>query len=37
MIVAPPSVAYGTNGNPQGGIPKNATLVFVVDILGTSG
>jgi peptidylprolyl isomerase len=37
MIVAPPDVAYGANGSPQGGIPKNATLVFVVDILGTSG
>ncbi len=34
MIVAPPQYGYGAQGNPQGGIPKNATLVFVVDILG---
>ena len=37
MIVAPASDAYGPQGNPQGGIPKNATLVFVVDILGVDG
>jgi peptidylprolyl isomerase len=34
MIVAPPEYAYGARGNPQGGIDKNATLVFVVDVLG---
>ncbi len=34
MIVAPADMAYGEAGNPSGGIPKNATLVFVVDILG---
>jgi peptidylprolyl isomerase len=37
MIVAPADVAYGPQGNPQGGIPKNATLVFVVDVLGVDG
>ncbi|MGZ4466879.1 MAG: FKBP-type peptidyl-prolyl cis-trans isomerase [Nocardioidaceae bacterium] len=37
MIVAPPNKAYGPPGPPQGGIPKNATLVFVVDILGVDG
>ena len=36
MIIAPPSEAYGAQGSPEGGIPKNATLVFVVDILGAS-
>lgn len=36
MIVAPPEMAYGAAGNPSGGIPKNASLVFVVDILGVS-
>lgn len=34
MIVAPPNDAYGAAGSPQGGIGKNATLVFIVDILG---
>ena len=36
MLIAPPSTAYGAQGSPEGGIPKNATLVFVVDLLGTS-
>jgi peptidylprolyl isomerase len=34
MIIAPPTYGYGAAGNPQGGIKGNATLVFVVDILG---
>jgi FKBP-type peptidyl-prolyl cis-trans isomerase len=37
MIVAPPEFGYGAAGSPQGGIKKNATLVFVVDILGVDG
>jgi peptidylprolyl isomerase len=37
MIIAPPKYAYGATGNPQGGISKNATLVFIVDILGVDG
>ena len=37
MIVAPPEYGYGAAGNPQGGIKKNATLVFVVDVLGVDG
>ncbi len=36
MLIAPPSLAYGAQGSPEGGIPKNATLVFLVDILGAS-
>ncbi|MCW2846778.1 MAG: hypothetical protein JWR90_752 [Marmoricola sp.] len=36
MLIAPPSVAYGAAGKPDGGIPKNATLVFVIDVLGVS-
>ena len=32
MLVAPPSAAYGAAG--QGPIPANATLVFVIDVLG---
>lgn len=36
LLIAPPSLAYGAQGSPEGGIPKNATLVFVVDILGAS-
>jgi peptidylprolyl isomerase len=36
MLIAPPALAYGAQGQPDGGIPKNATLVFVVDILGAS-
>jgi peptidylprolyl isomerase len=32
MLVAPPGVAYGAAG--QGPIPANATLVFVIDVLG---
>ena len=35
MIVAPPDMAYGESGS--GGIPPNATLVFVLDVLGVDG
>jgi FKBP-type peptidyl-prolyl cis-trans isomerase FkpA len=27
-LIVPPSLAYGSNGNAQGGIPPNAALVF---------
>jgi FKBP-type peptidyl-prolyl cis-trans isomerase len=29
-LIVPPALAYGSNGNPQGGIPPNAALVFDV-------
>ena len=32
LIIAPPGEAYGARA--QSGIPKNSTLVFVVDVLG---
>ena len=37
MLVIPPSLGYGpAGGNAQAGIGKNDTLVFVVDVLGSS-
>lgn len=33
MIIAPPEMAYGEQGSPPS-IPGNATLVFIVDVLG---
>ena len=32
IAVIPPDMAYGATG--QGSVPANATLVFIVDILG---
>ena len=36
LIIAPPADAYGAEGRPPT-IPKNATLVFVLDVLGVDG
>ena len=34
LLVIPPEDGYGKEGTPDGSIPGNATLVFVVDVLG---
>jgi peptidylprolyl isomerase len=34
LLVIPPDLAYGASGRP--GIPPDATLVFVVDVVGVS-
>lgn len=34
LAVIPPDQGYGQRGVPQAGIPSNASLVFVIDILG---
>lgn len=36
MLIAPPALAYGAQGSGDGEIPKNATLVFLIDVLGAS-
>lgn len=36
VLEIPPDLAYGKEGQPDAGIPKDATLVFVVDILGAA-
>ncbi len=37
MLVVPPELGYGAQGNPQGGIKGDDTLVFVVDVLNRFG
>ena len=32
-LVIPPTLGYGAGGTPDGQIPRNATLIFVVDLL----
>jgi len=32
-VVVPPSLGYGSAGQPQGGIPGNATLIFEIELL----
>jgi peptidylprolyl isomerase len=36
VLEVPPELGYGADGSPDSGIPKNATLVFVIDILGAA-
>jgi peptidylprolyl isomerase len=36
VLEIPPELGYGADGQPDNGIPKNATLVFVIDILGAA-
>lgn len=33
LLVIPPGEAYGKSGQPSAGIPKNATLAFVIDVV----
>lgn len=35
LAVIPPSQAFGSSGNSQGGISGTDTLVFVIDVIGT--
>ncbi len=37
LLSVPPNLGYGPNGNPQGGIKGDDTLVFVVDVINTFG
>ncbi|SEG56634.1 peptidylprolyl isomerase [Thermomonospora echinospora] len=36
MLILPPKEGYGKQGNPQGGIKGDDTLVFIVDLLGVA-
>ncbi|MXG88923.1 FKBP-type peptidyl-prolyl cis-trans isomerase [Nocardioides flavescens] len=36
VLEIPPSLGYGEAGQPDSGIPANATLVFVIDVLGAA-
>jgi peptidylprolyl isomerase len=33
VIIVPPEMGYGEEGTPDGGIPPNASIVFVVDLI----
>jgi peptidylprolyl isomerase len=33
IIIVPSDMGYGENGTPDGSIPPNATIVFVVDLV----
>lgn len=37
LLSVPPKLGYGPNGNPQGGIKGDDTLVFVVDVINSFG
>jgi peptidylprolyl isomerase len=36
VLEVPPELGYGADGSPDSGIPKNATLVFMIDILAAA-
>jgi peptidylprolyl isomerase len=36
VLEIPPELGYGAEGSPDSGIPKNATLVFMIDILAAA-
>jgi peptidylprolyl isomerase len=36
VLEVPPELGYGADGSPDSGIPKNATLVFVIDVLAAA-
>ena len=36
VLSIPPELGYGAEGSPDSGIPKNATLVFMIDILAAA-
>jgi peptidylprolyl isomerase len=36
VLEIPPDLGYGAEGSPDSGIPKNATLVFMIDVLAAA-
>ena len=36
-LIIPGNLGYGPNGNPRGGIPGNAVLVFDVELVSLPG
>jgi peptidylprolyl isomerase len=36
VLEVPPDLGYGAEGSPDSGIPKDATLVFMIDILAAA-
>lgn len=36
VLVVPPADGYGAQGTPDGGVPPNGTLIFVIDLVSAS-
>jgi len=36
IMILPPDLGYGAAGTPDGSIPPNTPIVFVVDLIGIS-